>query len=106
MSTKQGVGGVSADNIYSYRVVRMSDWDVYVKIKVENVKKTQSFIQEYLPVDPILKINSFDQIICFGEEEIDMELWKRLRSSKRSRRLHSPVACGFFGRWWSLGRRG
>ena len=42
MSTKQGVGGVSADNIYSYRVVRMSDWDVYVKIKVENVKKTQS----------------------------------------------------------------
>jgi hypothetical protein len=42
MSTKQEVGGVSADNIYSYRVVRMSDWDVYVKIKVENVKKTQS----------------------------------------------------------------
>ena len=42
MSTKQGVGGVSADNIYSYRVVRMSDWDVYVKIKVENVKKTKS----------------------------------------------------------------
>ena len=42
MSTKQGVGGVSADNIYSYRVVRMSDWDVYVKIKVENVKKTES----------------------------------------------------------------
>ncbi len=41
MSTKQGVGGVSADNIYSYRVVRMSDWDVYVKIKVENVKKTK-----------------------------------------------------------------
>ncbi len=42
MSTKQGVGGVSADNIYSYRVMRMSDWNVYVKIKVENVKKTKS----------------------------------------------------------------
>lgn len=42
MSTKQGVGGVSADNIYSYRSARMSEWDVYVKIKVENVKKTKS----------------------------------------------------------------
>ena len=46
----------------------------------ENVNKTQTFIQEYLPLDPILKINSFDQIICFGEEEIDMDLWKRLNT--------------------------
>lgn len=42
MSKKQGEVGVSADNIYSYRVMRMSDWNVYVKIKVENVKKTKS----------------------------------------------------------------
>lgn len=47
-------------------------------IHTEDFAKTEKIIQEYLPKSNVTQLKTFNQIVVFGSNKVDEELWKNL----------------------------
>lgn len=48
----------------------------------EDGEKLKKYLREYLPgkVEIALELSSYDQIVVFGESQVDMKLWEKLKT--------------------------